>query len=262
MDFYEDSFEDSKSIKDKLSQFLINANLSWSRVTAYGADNAYVNFGVSNSVFQKPKSEENSEIIAAYHIFHNCAKNALKLLSVDVENIVIKIFAEFSWSAKKREELKECINFFDSEYREVIRHVPTKWLSLFKALDRVISSWGPLKRYFIEQGSDNCPRALWAILSDQEDEIASETTPTYYEVYLYFTHNFMASFQEILLLLEKTTTTAYNLHNIMVKFRDTIAKIISDEHFGMKVHVALRKGYLSDVQSNEFSKNALNVYQS
>ncbi|GFW64737.1 uncharacterized protein TNCV_4450401 [Trichonephila clavipes] len=111
----------------------------WSRVTAYGADNASVNFGVNNSVFQKLKSDENNDIIAAHcndHIFHNCAKNALKVMPVDVENIVMKVFAEFSCSAKKREDLKECFDFFESEYREVIRHVPTRWLSLFKALDR------------------------------------------------------------------------------------------------------------------------------
>ncbi|GFW80719.1 dimer_Tnp_hAT domain-containing protein [Trichonephila clavipes] len=93
-------------------------------------------------------------------------------MPVDVENIVMKVFAEFSCSAKKREDLKECFDFFESEYREVIRHVPTRWLSLFKALDRMLSPWGPLKRYFIERGSDNCPTALWAILSDQENEIS------------------------------------------------------------------------------------------
>ncbi|GFY03539.1 uncharacterized protein TNCV_3211761 [Trichonephila clavipes] len=93
-------------------------------------------------------------------------------MPVDVENIVMKVFAEFSCSAKKREDLKECFDFFESEYREVIRHVPTRWLSLFKALDRMLSSWGPLKRYFIKRDSDNCPAALWAILSDQENEIS------------------------------------------------------------------------------------------
>ncbi|GFV36700.1 uncharacterized protein TNCV_1033761 [Trichonephila clavipes] len=96
------------------------SRLPWSRVTAYGADNASVNFGVNISVFQKLKSEENNDIIAAHcndHIFHNCAKNALKVMPVDVENIVMKVFAEFSCSAKKREDLKECFDFFESEYR-------------------------------------------------------------------------------------------------------------------------------------------------
>ncbi|GFT96153.1 uncharacterized protein TNCV_1884751 [Trichonephila clavipes] len=162
-------------------------------------------------------------------------------MPLDVENIVMKVFAEFSCSAKKREDLKECFDFFESEYREVIRHVPTRGLSLCKALDRMLSSWGPLKRYFIEGGSDNCPTALWAILSDQENEISVEANPTYNELYLYFTHNFMASFQEIILLVEKHTTAAFNLHNIMVKFHDTISKKINDKYFGIKVHVALKK---------------------
>ncbi|GFV99721.1 dimer_Tnp_hAT domain-containing protein [Trichonephila clavipes] len=170
-----DSFEDSISIKERLCEVMDKSRLPWSRVTAYGADNASVNFGVNNPVFQKLKSEENNDIIDAHcndHIFHNCAKNALKVMPVDVENIVMKVFTEFSCSAKKREDLKECFDFFESEYREVIRHVPTRWLSLFKALDRMLSPWGPLKRYFIERGSDNCPTALWAILSDQENEIS------------------------------------------------------------------------------------------
>ncbi|GFS73799.1 uncharacterized protein TNCV_1458391 [Trichonephila clavipes] len=146
--FYEDSFEDSTSIKERLCEVMDKSRLPWSRVTAYGADNESVNFGVNNSVFQKLKSEENNDIIAAHcndHIFHNCAKNALKVMPVDVENIVMKVFAEFSCFAKKREDLKECFDFFESEYREVIRHVPTRWLSLCKAFDRMLSSWGPLK---------------------------------------------------------------------------------------------------------------------
>ncbi|GFS59064.1 uncharacterized protein TNCV_69591 [Trichonephila clavipes] len=155
-----DFYEDSTSIKERLCEAMDKSRLPWSRVTAYGADNASVNFGVNNSVFQKLKSEENNDIIAAHctdHIFHNCANNSLKVMPVDVENIVMKVFAKFSSSSKKREDLKECFDFFESEYREVIRHVPTRWLSLFKALDRMLSSWGPLKRYFIELGSDNLP---------------------------------------------------------------------------------------------------------
>jgi hypothetical protein len=60
-------------------------------------------------------------------------------MSFDIENVVLKVFAEFSNSAKKnREMLKECFEFCESGFCEVIRHVPTRWLSLFKAVDRVI----------------------------------------------------------------------------------------------------------------------------
>ncbi|GFX84365.1 uncharacterized protein TNCV_4134751 [Trichonephila clavipes] len=44
LDFYEDSFEDSASIKERLCEVMDKSRLPWSRVTAYGADNASVNF--------------------------------------------------------------------------------------------------------------------------------------------------------------------------------------------------------------------------
>ncbi|GFU98718.1 disintegrin and metalloproteinase domain-containing protein 29 [Trichonephila clavipes] len=109
-----DFYENSTSIKERLCEVMDKSRLPWSRVTAYGADNASVNFGVNNYVFKKLKSEENNDIIAAHcndHILHNCAKNALKVMPVDVENIVMKVFAEFSCSAKKREDLKSFVTF-------------------------------------------------------------------------------------------------------------------------------------------------------
>ncbi|GFT33861.1 uncharacterized protein TNCV_4383541 [Trichonephila clavipes] len=82
-----DFYEDSTSIKERLCEVMDKSRLPWSRVTAYGADNMSVNFGINNSVFQRLKSEENNDIIAAHcndHIFHNCANNALKVMPVDV----------------------------------------------------------------------------------------------------------------------------------------------------------------------------------
>ncbi|GFS98471.1 dimer_Tnp_hAT domain-containing protein [Trichonephila clavipes] len=99
-----DSFEDSTSIKERLCEVMDKSRLPWSRVTAYGADNASVNFGVNNSVFQKLKSEENNDIIAARcndHIFHNCAKNALKVMPVD-ENHEVEKFTKNATNAYHR----------------------------------------------------------------------------------------------------------------------------------------------------------------
>ena len=95
-------------------------------VSAYVADNASVNYGVVNSVYKKLQSEENNDIIAANcsdHILHNCAKYSVKVMSFDVSNILIKVNAELSTPAKRRESLKKCFNFFSSEFHEVIRHV-------------------------------------------------------------------------------------------------------------------------------------------
>jgi hAT family C-terminal dimerisation region len=263
LDFYEDSFEDSASIKSQLCRVLHEKGLSWSNVTAYGADNASVNYGVNNSVYQKLVEQENENIIAAHcndHILHNCAKNALKVLSFDIENLVLKVFAEFSNSAKKREELKECFAFCESEFHEVVRHVPTRWLSLFKAVERLLLSWKPLKAYFLALGSDECAKAIWNILSDQENEISSDEEPTFSELYLFFTHYFMSCFQETLLKLENRSTTACDLYLILEKFRESLRRKIDDKFFGMKVKLAFRRNYLPDRLVQKFTQEALLVY--
>src|ERR1051325_2493648 len=99
LDFYEDAFEDSQSIKNQLCRVLEEKELSWANVSAYRANNASVHYGINNSVFQKITSQENKNVISAHcndHILYNCAKNALKVMSFDIENLVLKVFAEFS----------------------------------------------------------------------------------------------------------------------------------------------------------------------
>ena len=77
----------------------------------------------------------------------------------------------FQTRPKKREEMKECFEFCESEFRKVIRHVPTRRLSLFKAVKSLLLSWIPLKAHFLKLGSDDCAKAIWNIISYQENEM-------------------------------------------------------------------------------------------
>ena len=264
IDFYEDPFEDSRSVKQHLCHVLEGHKLSWKSVSSYAADNASVNYGVNNSVYQKLIAEENPEIIAAHcndHILHNCAKNALKLLSFDVENLVLKISSEFSNSAMRRQELKDCFEFYESEFREVIRHVPTRWLSLFSALDRILLSWMPLKTYFLSREEEECPAYVWTFLKDQESKVAPMDLPTVTELYMYFVHFFMASFQETILKLEGKYATACDLFDIMDQFRKSLINKADDNFFGMNVKMAIRKNYLSQPEVDKLTREALTVYR-
>lgn len=42
-----------------------------------------------------------------------------------VEAFVLKVYSEFSCSAKKVEMLKEFCEFTNTAYKEILRHVPT-----------------------------------------------------------------------------------------------------------------------------------------
>ena len=68
---------------------------SLGNVSAYTADHVSVNYEKHNSVFKKLKAVK-PDIIAANglaHILHNASRYAFSQLCVDVENIVLKLFA-------------------------------------------------------------------------------------------------------------------------------------------------------------------------
>jgi hypothetical protein len=115
-----------------------------------------------------------------------------------------------------------------------------------------------MKSYFLALGSDECPAAIWAILSDQEDEMSSDAEPSYFELYLYFTHYFLSDFQSVLLLLEKRSTMANDIYKITENLRNSLKRI--DKFFGMKVHFALHKNYLPRNLIAKFESEALKVY--
>lgn len=137
LDFYDDANGPSLDIFKCLKKITVNAGLSVSQISAYSADNASVNYGIYNSVYQKWKAE-NDHIFKANcycHVINNCVKYAVKGLDVDVENIVIKMFNEFDSSALKTKKLKECFEFSQIEFKKLLRHVLTRWLSLLPAID-------------------------------------------------------------------------------------------------------------------------------
>uniref|UniRef100_A0A8C2HMQ0 Uncharacterized protein n=1 Tax=Cyprinus carpio TaxID=7962 RepID=A0A8C2HMQ0_CYPCA len=143
LEFYEDPHETSRAIYEQILDITETNGLCASQISAYGADNASVNFGKHNSVYQKLK-EASPHIVKGNckcHLIHNTLKNANRILSAagyDVESIVLKIYSEFSCSAKKVESLKEFCEFTSVQYKEILRHVPTRWLSLLPAIQRIL----------------------------------------------------------------------------------------------------------------------------
>jgi hypothetical protein len=101
LDFYEDPKECSQDIYDNITRKIKQNNLKIENIVAYAADNASVNYGQHNSVFTNLKLENDSIIKAncLCHVLHNTAKHGLVKYPLDVEILIMKIFAHFSLSA-------------------------------------------------------------------------------------------------------------------------------------------------------------------
>ena len=93
-------------------------------------------------------------------------------MSFDVEILVIKVCSKFSSSTKNVNELKNCFDFLEQTNYETLKHVSTRWASLYTAVARFLKNWQAIKVYFINQGMEEC--TIWIFVGEKEDGI-SET---------------------------------------------------------------------------------------
>ena len=66
----------------------------------------------------------------------------------NVEEMVVDLFYWFDKSTKWKASLDSYCSFCDTSYREIMKHVSTRWLSLGRAVDRALQQYEALKSYF------------------------------------------------------------------------------------------------------------------
>ncbi|XP_025191152.1 uncharacterized protein LOC112591523 [Melanaphis sacchari] len=128
LDFYEEPNESSQSIFDTITSAIESLGLDIKNITAFGADNASVNYGKHS-------------------------KHSMKVIKYDVETLVLKVFNEFSMSSKRVDELKECFEFVQQDYHNVLRHIPVRWLR-----------------------KNECDKIIWTFIEDQKNELSEQLT--------------------------------------------------------------------------------------
>ena len=262
IDFYEDPDETAEAVSQKLIDVIGKHGLQIQNVSAYTADNAAVNYGKNKSVY-KILTKENPGIIKANcncHIIHNAARHACKTLKFDVENLVLKVYSEFSVSAKRSVELQACFDFLEMNPDGVLRHVVTRWLSLFPAVDKLLARWPAVKLYFLNKGEDECPMVVWDFVRDDADELSDDTGTklSVPECYLYFVHHFMHVMHTAVLFLESNAVFSTDVHSHMCQLRAKLSNRIQDKFYGGKLASSLKHLQANDQAA--FTAQALQVY--
>ena len=72
-------------------------------------------------------------------------------MDVDIDNIIFKIYQYFHIYTVQTKQLKENCDFIDIEYRKLLSHSKTRWLSLFPGITRLIQMFPALKLFFFSQ---------------------------------------------------------------------------------------------------------------
>lgn len=163
----------------KLATLLDEPN-PWLRCTSCGLDNTSTNIGCHNSLSTRIKAKNPSVYISKCpcHFIHNAAQKACKIFSSSVK------FDLFYWFDKSKNELKSFCDFCDQQYRSVIKHISTCWLSLELAMDRTLKQLPSLTSYF--QSNDFSQARFDRLKKAVENPMA--------EVYLLFLHSVLPTF--------------------------------------------------------------------
>ena len=126
----------------------------WCMCTSVGVDNTSVNIGVRDSIKTRVLNR-NSAIFfngCPCHIIHNATQKAgdsfTACCGFDVEEFSIDLYYWFDKSTKCKNGLQSYCTFCDQDYRAIVQHVSTRWLSLEIAIQRSLKQLPSLTSYF------------------------------------------------------------------------------------------------------------------
>ncbi|KAM3824636.1 uncharacterized protein M6D78_016129 isoform 1-T5 [Vipera latastei] len=178
---------------DAISDYLVKALKKHGllqKCVAFAGDNRNTMFGElrqdeERTVFAKLKRALQREtLIGVYcpaHILHNCIHHGADALEVDIENIILKIYQYFHIYTVRTESLQEYCEFVEVEYKRLLSHSKTRWLSLFPGITKLLQMHSALKSFFL--GQSNPPTVLRSFFEHE-----------FSELYLWHMHSLMNAF--------------------------------------------------------------------
>lgn len=198
----------------KIHDTLNSYGIDWGMCVAFGVDNTNVNMGRRNSIRTRVHQENESVYFVGCpcHMVHNTVCKASEVFEVetgfDVEDMLVDLYYWFDKSTKRKNELSDFCDFCNMQYRQVVKHVSTRWLSLEYAVDRTLLQYPGLKSYFLS--SDESQARFQRLKQHFED-------PTT-EIYLMFFQAIFPVFTTLNKFLQRETPCVHLLYDKLESF--------------------------------------------
>lgn len=224
------------------------------KLVAFGGDNCNTNFGGSkhigsNNVYNLLKTNkkhiEGSGCPA--HIVNNCIQHAVDCLPVDIEHILFKIYGHFSIYTVRVETLKEFCSFVELNYKQILSHSKTRWLSLYPVINRTLQMYDALKSYFLS--IDRPPMILKSFFANPLNE-----------AYLMFVHSLAHSFHASILKMEIRTNSVVETISILEEVNDLLKIRIETKFLPLNVISILKKNDCEINECEKLKEECLQVY--
>uniref|UniRef100_A0AAR2JRD4 DUF4371 domain-containing protein n=1 Tax=Pygocentrus nattereri TaxID=42514 RepID=A0AAR2JRD4_PYGNA len=190
------------------------------------------------------KSLQNTALIGVgcpAHILNNCVHHGADTLDLDIEQIIFKIYHHFNIYTVRTENLKEYCEFADVNYRALLSHSKTRWLSLFPGIERLLQMYPALKAFF---------------LRFFEDEFS--------EIYLWQMHSLISVFQSNIQEMEREDNSVVEVKRILNKVQSLLHERKMNNFMPLKVKSMLaqkqKDGY--GQRCDNFSAQVQGLYSS
>lgn len=249
--------ETSDTISSCISETLTRLDIV-EKCIAFVGDNTNTNFGglkrnEGNNVFTKLKTNMNKNIVGIgcpAHILHNAIQHGADTLSIDLESIIMKVYNYFSIYTVRTAQLKEYCEFVDTNYKQLLSHTKTRWLSLFPAIHRILEMYDALQSYFLSLPSP--PKMLKKFFSSSLSK-----------AYLWHLHSLMSVFHENIKEIQKEKNTIIDIMNIIENVSSLLENRLQCSFLSLKTKEVLscarEEGFYSEVDC--FMVESLSVYR-
>lgn len=105
--------------------------------------------GTRNGVIAKIRELQPNviDIHCICHLVDLCVKAAVKTLPLKVDDLIVDVYYHFHNSTKRITTLKEYADFCAVDFKSILKHCQTRWLSLTRSIKRMLDMWEPLISY-------------------------------------------------------------------------------------------------------------------
>lgn len=144
---------DAKQLKANFFEFKKKCLLNVNYLLQIMMDGPKTNLLFQKLLSKDLESEYNTALIdvgtCSLHTVHNGFQKGLKKLDFDFDCFICDLVFFFKRSSARREDYKLVEMATEVEAEFLLKHVSSRWLSLKKALNRIVDQWLNLKEYFL-----------------------------------------------------------------------------------------------------------------
>jgi hypothetical protein len=139
------------------------------------------------------------------------------------------------------------------EYRELLHHVTTRWLTLFPCIERILNSWLSLISYFRSLPDNECAKQIKTLLYIEDDEYENTPENEIPEIYLLFCNSLLKLFQDPILVLESDKITIIDIYEVVSTLLAKLEERQTKHYFGYLVTQKLKN--IDPYQSKQIENN-------